>query len=202
MTYIDETARTTTKPIHCEPAIANHCCVNTAQHTGHCNCRCREVRDQEFKDPTLTIRKYASSGGTEYFISFESPDEKVLYGFLRLRIPSRNSQCLPELKGCALIRELHVYGKLRAVTKTTAKRSTSSSKSSSTSTSSSSSGAANGAGSSDAVELQDTVEVLAGKLPNGDVQEDEVDVGASQHQGLGGQLLAKAESIALRHGKR
>ena len=60
----------------------------------------------------------------------------------------------------------------------------------------------------DAIELQDTVEVLAGKLSNGntngqnsDVQEDEVDSGASQHQGLGGQLLAKAESIALRHGK-
>jgi hypothetical protein len=165
------------------------------------------VRDQEFKDPTLTIRKYASSGGTEYFISFESPDEKVLYGFLRLRIPSRNSQCLPELKGCALIRELHVYGKLRAVTKTTAKRSSSSSNtknSSTNSSSSSSAGAGAGAGSGDAVELQDTVEVLAGKLPNGDgdVQDDEVDVGASQHQGLGGQLLAKAESIALRHGKK
>lgn len=41
---------------------------------------------------------------------------KTLYGFLRLRIPSGNSQILPDLKGCALIRELHVYGKLKKVT--------------------------------------------------------------------------------------
>lgn len=40
---------------------------------------------------------------------------KILYGFLRLRIPSGTSPILPDLKGCALIRELHVYGKLKKV---------------------------------------------------------------------------------------
>lgn len=40
---------------------------------------------------------------------------QTLYGFLRLRIPSGTSPVLPDLKGCALIRELHVYGKLKKV---------------------------------------------------------------------------------------
>lgn len=41
--------------------------------------------------------------------------DQTLYGFLRLRIPSGTSPILPDLKGCALIRELHVYGKLKKV---------------------------------------------------------------------------------------
>lgn len=40
---------------------------------------------------------------------------QTLYGFLRLRIPSGTSPILSDLKGCALIRELHVYGKLKKV---------------------------------------------------------------------------------------
>eukprot|EP00903_Cladosiphon_okamuranus_P019815 g18212.t1 len=107
-----------------------------------CRCmRCREVKGQEFKDASLVVRKYKASGGIEYFISSESPQE-TLYGFLRLRIPSGTSPILPDLKGCALIRELHVYGKLKKV----------------------------GEG------------------------------GETQHQGLGTQLLARAEKIAVRHG--
>ncbi|CAN0108469.1 unnamed protein product, partial [Sphacelaria rigidula] len=66
-----------------------------------------------------------------------------LYGFLRFRIPSGTSPILSDLKGCALIRELHVYGKLKKVS-------------------------------------------LTG--------------GETQHQGLGTQLLAKAERIAIMHG--
>jgi elongator complex protein 3 len=39
-----------------------------------------------------------------------------LYGFVRLRITySHSNQIFPELNGCALIRELHVYGMLQAV---------------------------------------------------------------------------------------
>lgn len=119
--------------------------------------RCREVRDQEFKSPTLKIRKYFASGAYEYFLSFETPDEKILYGFLRLRLPVKNSNCLPELYNCALIRELHVYGKLKEVWK----KNDSNSK-------------------------------------NGPL---ESDIRSSQHQGLGSQLLAKAESIAIENGK-
>ena len=47
----------------------------------------------------------------EYFLSFESKDQKVLYAFLRLRLPERFERApLPELQGAALVRELHTYG--------------------------------------------------------------------------------------------
>jgi len=53
----------------------------------------------------------------EYFISWESEDEQVLFGFLRLRIPinSETHMVFPELADTALIRELHVYGRTFAV---------------------------------------------------------------------------------------
>lgn len=84
----------------------------------HCQCiRCREVKDAPF-DPnyTLVTRHYNASGGDEYFISAESPDTRTLYGFLRLRIPVTNF--FPELSGCALLRELHVYGQLQTTSST------------------------------------------------------------------------------------
>eukprot|EP00659_Diplonema_papillatum_P011947 gene11947-18433_t len=62
----------------------------------------------------LITRQYKSSGGDEYFISYEAPGE-VLCGFCRLRLSERQyypSGLFPELKGAALIRELHVYGQL------------------------------------------------------------------------------------------
>ena len=49
----------------------------------------------------------------EYFISFESKDNKILYGFIRLRLNIKNSRTIFNvLQDCALIRELHVYGQL------------------------------------------------------------------------------------------
>lgn len=56
-----------------------------------CRCiRCREVKDK--KDLTasaiMKLRMYFASGGLEYFISFETPDEETIFGFARLRIPS------------------------------------------------------------------------------------------------------------------
>lgn len=73
-----------------------------------CNCiRCREAKEQVIElDYQIVIIKYLASGGTEYFISAESRDGKVLYGFCRLRI-DKNSPIAP-----AIIRELHVYGVL------------------------------------------------------------------------------------------
>lgn len=74
-----------------------------------CNCiRCREAKDKLIneKDLKLNILKYKSSGGEEYFISFDSLDRKTLYGFCRLRIDI-NSKI-----SSAIVRELHVYGQL------------------------------------------------------------------------------------------
>lgn len=80
--------------------------------------RSREVKTQVFDmdNMILVTRIYNASEGREYFISFESEDHKVLYGFIRLRLTNNQPiHIFPELEGCALIRELHVYGKLQRV---------------------------------------------------------------------------------------
>lgn len=80
-----------------------------------CKCiRCRSSKDNTI-DPNykLKIDKFKASGCFEYFISYVSSDEMTLYGFCRLRLPQkRNNEILDEIKGCALIRELHVYSTL------------------------------------------------------------------------------------------
>lgn len=55
----------------------------------------------------LRITKYASSKGKEFFLEMANKDN-ILFGLLRLRFPSETF--LEEIKDCALIRELHVYG--------------------------------------------------------------------------------------------
>ena len=57
---------------------------------------------------TLFRDEYKASGGTEYFLSYESPDRKILFALLRLRFPAETF--LPELKDSAIIREVHTYG--------------------------------------------------------------------------------------------
>uniref|UniRef100_A0A6B2KZC4 tRNA carboxymethyluridine synthase n=1 Tax=Arcella intermedia TaxID=1963864 RepID=A0A6B2KZC4_9EUKA len=84
-----------------------------------CPCiRCREVRDQktDLAQSRLFVQEYTASGGTEFFISYENEAETVLYGFVRLRLsPDSGAGVFKELEGCALIRELHVYGKMTTV---------------------------------------------------------------------------------------
>jgi elongator complex protein 3 len=74
-----------------------------------CNCiRCREPRDAKVdpKNLKFNMQKYPASGGTEYFLSYDTKDGQTIYGFCRLRI-NRGGPIAP-----ALIRELHVYGVL------------------------------------------------------------------------------------------
>ncbi|MCS7142436.1 MAG: tRNA uridine(34) 5-carboxymethylaminomethyl modification radical SAM/GNAT enzyme Elp3 [Aigarchaeota archaeon] len=82
-----------------------------------CRCiRCREVGRQgpkyEPRPEHLRLMRlsYEASGGIENFISFEDVANDVLIGFVRLRIPSEPLR--PELRGAALVRELHVYGQM------------------------------------------------------------------------------------------
>lgn len=79
-----------------------------------CRCiRCREVKGNEWDGyGVMMIRKYNGSGADEYFISYESYDNSIIYGFLRLRLCVPDTDTFEELEGCALIRELHVYGNL------------------------------------------------------------------------------------------
>ena len=62
-------------------------------------------------DPDYEIRvlEYRASGGREYFIQAVNKDN-ILFGLLRLRINDDLDNEIVELRGCALIRELHVYG--------------------------------------------------------------------------------------------
>jgi histone acetyltransferase (RNA polymerase elongator complex component) len=83
-----------------------------------CNCiRCREIKLDEWDGSyDLIVREYDASQGKEMFISAESKDQKKLYGFLRLRFPQcQYNSTFPELDGCSLIRELHVYGQLQVI---------------------------------------------------------------------------------------
>ncbi|RJP63066.1 MAG: tRNA uridine(34) 5-carboxymethylaminomethyl modification radical SAM/GNAT enzyme Elp3 [Ignavibacteriales bacterium] len=107
-----------------ESIIAGNKVTNLRQHLQTemkkqgkaCQCiRCREVRDDN-KDTDKAIlvkREYRASDGDEIFISFESEDKSKLYAFLRLRFNDDISENIfDELKNAALVRELHVYGKM------------------------------------------------------------------------------------------
>jgi len=83
-----------------------------------CGCvRCREAREQEVKSYKLKVTSYKASGGMEYFIEACSGDEKILYGFCRLRLLNKISliSSCAAINSAALIRELHVYGELVSV---------------------------------------------------------------------------------------
>ncbi|MBI4250792.1 tRNA uridine(34) 5-carboxymethylaminomethyl modification radical SAM/GNAT enzyme Elp3 [Candidatus Uhrbacteria bacterium] len=95
------------------------------EHGMRCRClRCREAGHQSNVRPqniTYIERSYAASDGIEYFLSYESEDESILYAFLRLRLPSKDTErivhLIPELQDAALIRELHTYGQLVPINK-------------------------------------------------------------------------------------
>lgn len=87
---------------------------------------CFEIRNREIKGGTITSWQlshitYKSSGATEYFIMVKNQDN-MLCGFCRLRLPNKTQtlqiKTLEQLRldgGVALIRELHVYGKMSPV---------------------------------------------------------------------------------------
>lgn len=72
--------------------------------------RMREIGFQKpLQSENLTLRTttYEASSGEEYFLEIVD-ENNTLYALLRLRFPTNTD--LKELKDCALIRELHVYG--------------------------------------------------------------------------------------------
>lgn len=88
----------------------------------YCQCiRCCEVADQKY-DPSeidFITRSFIASGAVEYFLSAEvhRPKRNLLLGFLRIRLgDALRESIIPELKGnTAMIRELHVYGRVKEV---------------------------------------------------------------------------------------
>ncbi len=76
-----------------------------------CRCiRCREIRDVlvEPEALRLTDTTYPTDATTEHFLACETAEGR-LAGFLRLSLPQVEPE-MSELEGCAVVRELHVYG--------------------------------------------------------------------------------------------
>lgn len=83
-------------------------------------CRCIRCREPQYAETTmsevdLVVREYNASGGKEYFMSYESKDQKTLYAFTRLRLQSLKTHWIPVLQDAAIIREIHTYGKVKAI---------------------------------------------------------------------------------------
>jgi len=96
-----------------------------------CRCiRCREVGHRWLTDKVkpnpdnirVVTSKEKASLREELFISMEDPENDVLVGYLRLRVPSERAH-RPEINSepCSIVRELHVYGPLVPVGKRLAK---------------------------------------------------------------------------------
>lgn len=94
-----------------------------------CQCiRCREVGHRlavdhvkpDLEKVKILTQRYEASGGQEFFSSVEDPENNVLLGYLRMRVPSVKAH-RPEIIAVpsAIIRELHVYGQLVPVGKHT-----------------------------------------------------------------------------------
>jgi elongator complex protein 3 len=79
-----------------------------------CQCvRCREVRGKSVHPELLRLEDmvYPAGAAEEHFISYVTPEDK-LAGFIRLSLPGKDSPHtgVSDLRGAALIREVHVYG--------------------------------------------------------------------------------------------
>lgn len=78
--------------------------------------RHREVKDKKSiaSDAQIHIFEYEASGGKEYFLTFEDREDRTIFSLLRLRLPKIDEnnklyELLPELKGAALIRQVHTF---------------------------------------------------------------------------------------------
>ncbi|HZQ07314.1 MAG TPA: tRNA uridine(34) 5-carboxymethylaminomethyl modification radical SAM/GNAT enzyme Elp3 [Anaerolineae bacterium] len=80
-----------------------------------CQCiRCREVRGEKIDPTNLVIEDYTyeTDATTEHFLQYVTPRGR-LAGFLRLSLPHADvprEEILDEIRGCAMVRELHIYG--------------------------------------------------------------------------------------------
>jgi elongator complex protein 3 len=92
----------------------------------YCKClRCTDIKGEKFTIDEIKYMTldYVDSGAKEIFISayVDRSNVKRILGFIRLRLPFNSNNALPELAGkTALIRELHVYGRVNKVSNNTA----------------------------------------------------------------------------------
>mgnify|MGYP002623134393 FL=1 len=79
--------------------------------------RARELRGERGQAEQLMLRRteYEASHGAELFVEAVTADDRIA-GFLRLQLPRRpDATWIDELKGSAMIREVHVYGAVVAL---------------------------------------------------------------------------------------
>ncbi|MFN7036811.1 MAG: elongator complex protein 3, partial [Bellilinea sp.] len=79
-----------------------------------CGCiRCHEVRGEKVDPQTLAFQDYTytAADAEEHFLHYRTPNRKIA-GYLRLSLPLPGAPevGLSDLRGAALIREVHVYG--------------------------------------------------------------------------------------------
>jgi elongator complex protein 3 len=79
--------------------------------------RSREIREEDIELEKLELEEicYMTSTSKEVFLSYRTKDTDRICAFLRLSIPKgryRRKHFLKELEGLAIIREVHVYGKV------------------------------------------------------------------------------------------
>ncbi len=83
------------------------------QRGKQCQCiRCREIRYSKVdaESLVLTDQVYLAGQAEEHFLSFNTPDDKIV-GFLRLSLPKVETKPpIPDFHKAAIIREVHVYG--------------------------------------------------------------------------------------------
>jgi len=83
-----------------------------------CRCiRCREPKGNKITNYELLITNYEINGGKEVFLNMESEDKKYILALARLFLPEEDGlgELIPEIKDCAIIRELHTYGVVAGV---------------------------------------------------------------------------------------
>lgn len=80
-----------------------------------CKCiRCMELKTDKIESYYYTTNVYKASNGIEHFLCYKNQNHKII-GYLRLRFPGKITEQLDILKGCALIRELHIMGRVVSI---------------------------------------------------------------------------------------
>jgi elongator complex protein 3 len=88
-----------------------------------CGCiRCHEVGSRVVLAENLRLEDFAYPAGDaeEHFLSYRTPGDKIT-AYLRLSFPQKEDssspllEAIPELAGCAIVREVHVYGQALGV---------------------------------------------------------------------------------------
>lgn len=106
------------------PHMRQVCQKIMAENDEYCACiRCREIKSLDYSDEDVCyqITPYQGSYNDDYFICAYvkqpggHPDGNIL-GFIRLRLKKNHHHAIEyvdEIRDCALVRELHVYGRMR-----------------------------------------------------------------------------------------